>query len=95
MHVEVLNGTRQTGVAARVSTLLQAQGWQVTAIGDADRSDYAQTIVINYDAPDALVQKLSTDLGLEPNLSTLKGLNNAASINLRVVVGNDLLPKLK
>ena len=95
IRVEVLNGTPQPGVAARVAELLQAQGWQVTAIGDADRSDYVQTIVINYDAPDTLMQKLSTDLGLEPNLSTLKGLNTATSIDLRVVIGNDLLPKLR
>jgi len=95
VRVEILNGTSQPGVAASVAELLQSQGWQVAAIGDADRSDYAQTIVINYDASDALVQKLSADLGLEPNLATLKGLNSAALIDLRVVVGSDLLPRLR
>jgi LCP family protein required for cell wall assembly len=95
LRVEVLNGTTSQGVAAATAELLKAQGWDVVSIGDADRKDYVQTIIINYAAPAASVQKISTDLSLEPNLATLNGLNAQAAVDLRIVVGSDLLPRLR
>lgn len=95
VRVEVLNGTSQPGVAAATAELLQSQGWNIVSVGDADRKDYVQTIVINYDAPDATAQKMSTDLQLEPTQAMLRGLDTKSAVNLRVVVGNDLLPILK
>jgi LCP family protein required for cell wall assembly len=95
LRVEVLNGTTQAGVAAATAELLKAQGWDVVSVGDADRKDYVQTIVINYAAPAASVQKISTDLSLEPTLATLNGLNAQSSVDLRIVVGSDLLPRLR
>ncbi len=95
LRVEVLNGTSQEGVAAATAAILKAQGWDVVAVGDADRKDYVQTIVINYAAPPASVQKISSDLSLEPNLATLDGLNTQARVDLRVVVGSDLLSHLR
>lgn len=94
LRVEVLNGTAQPGVAAATAELLKAQGWDVVSVGDADRKDYAQTIVINYAAPPASVHKISTDLSLEPSLATLDGLKDQSEVDVRVVVGSDLLPKL-
>jgi LCP family protein required for cell wall assembly len=95
LRVEVLNGTTAQGVAAATAELLKAQGWDVVSIGDADRKDYVQTIIINYAAPAASVQKISTDLSLEPNLATLEGLNAQSAVDLRIVVGSDLLPRLR
>jgi polyisoprenyl-teichoic acid--peptidoglycan teichoic acid transferase len=95
VRVEVLNGTSQPGVAAATAELLQSQGWNVVSVGDADRKDYVQTIVINYDTPDATAQRMSTDLQLEPTQAMLRGLDTTSSVDLRVVVGNDLLPILK
>ncbi|MDQ3250664.1 MAG: LytR C-terminal domain-containing protein, partial [Chloroflexota bacterium] len=95
VRIEVLNGTDQPGVAARTRDLLTAQGWQVVAIGDADRSDYGRTLIINYGVPQMLVEKVSADLNLQPNLSRLHGLKNSVPIDVRIVVGQDILPKVK
>jgi hypothetical protein len=95
LRVEVLNGTTTPGVAAATADLLKTQGWDVVSVGDADRKDYVQTIVINYAAPAASVQKISTDLSLEPTLATLNGLNTQSAVDLRIVVGSDLLPRLR
>jgi LCP family protein required for cell wall assembly len=95
LRVEVLNGTSQPGVAAATAELLKAQGWDVVSVGDADRKDYVQTIVINYAAPAASVQKISTDLSLEPSLATLDGLTAQSVVDVRVVVGSDLLAQLR
>lgn len=91
VRVEVLNGTDEPGVAARTRDLLQSQGWQVVAIGDADRSDYGHTLIINYGVPDTLVSRVSDDLALPPNLSSLDGLDSTAPIDMRIVVGKDFL----
>jgi LCP family protein required for cell wall assembly len=91
LRIEVLNGTDQPGVAARTRELLQARGWQVVSIGDADRHDYGRTVVINYGASSQVVQEVAAALKLQPGLSPLSGLSSSNPVDLRIVVGNDLL----
>jgi polyisoprenyl-teichoic acid--peptidoglycan teichoic acid transferase len=95
IRVEVLNGTGQPGVAARTRELLESQGWQVVSIGDADRNDYVSTLIINYGIPHELVEKVGMDLELEPNLASLRGLNGTSPVDVRIVVGRDILDHLK
>ena len=91
VRIEILNGTGQPGIAAATRDVLRQQGWQVVSIGDADRSDYGETLIINYGIPDELIDRLSNDLALKPQLSTLNGLNSAAPVDMRIVVGRDIL----
>ena len=58
----------------RAAQLLEAQGWQVVSVGDADRKSYSQTIVISYGAPDSFVNDVSTALNLVPEDALVKGL---------------------
>ncbi|MCC6458200.1 MAG: LCP family protein [Caldilineaceae bacterium] len=95
VRIEILNGTGEPGVAAHTRDLLQSQGYQVVSIGDADRSDYGRTLIINYGIPDELVERLGVDLELEPGLSSLQGLNVSAPVDVRIVVGRDYLPHLQ
>jgi LCP family protein required for cell wall assembly len=46
--VEVSNGAGVTGLAQATATWLRAQGINVVAVDTADRSDYAQTEIIDY-----------------------------------------------
>ncbi len=91
VRIEVLNGTGEPGVAARTRDLLQSQGWKVVSIGDADRSDYGRTLIINYGVPEDLVNQVGVDLDLRPNLSSLEGLDVTAPVDVRIVVGRDFL----
>jgi hypothetical protein len=95
VRIEILNGTDQPGVAAQTRDLLQSQGWQVVSIGDADRSDYGRTLIINYGVPDELVEQVGSDLELDPTLSSLQGLNVSAPVDVRIVVGRDFLSHLQ
>jgi anionic cell wall polymer biosynthesis LytR-Cps2A-Psr (LCP) family protein len=45
--VEVLNGTGVTGLAGRTAELLRGFGYDVISIGNADRSDYEATEIID------------------------------------------------
>lgn len=95
VRIEILNGTGEAGIAARTRDYLQRQGWRVVAIGDADRSDYTQTIIINYGVPQTIVEEIGSTLALPANLSSLNGLNTSLPVDLRIVVGRDLLPLLE
>ncbi len=90
-RLEVLNGTSQYGVAARVRQELQAKGWNVVAIGDADRSDYRRTLLVNYNTDDRLVRELGRLLNLTPSLHAMPGLLKSDSTDLRIVIGQDYL----
>jgi polyisoprenyl-teichoic acid--peptidoglycan teichoic acid transferase len=91
IKLEVLNGTGYPGVAAQIREQLQNQGWQVVSIGDADRSDYRRTLVVNYNADRSLVNQISTDLQLPPNLPALHGLMISDTVDIRIIVGQDFL----
>jgi hypothetical protein len=95
VRVEILNGTGEPGVAAQAREMLQAQGWQIVSIGDADRNDYSHTLIVNYGIPESVIDQVGNDLELEPGLSTLEGLNTAAPIDMRIVVGRDMLGQLR
>ena len=90
-RLEILNGTSQYGVAAGVREELQAEGWNVVAIGDADRSDYRRTLLVNYNTDDRLVREIGRLLNLTPSLHAMPGLLESDSIDLRIVIGQDYL----
>jgi hypothetical protein len=45
--VEVLNGTAISGLAGRTAEMLNSFGYDIISTGNADRSDYERTIIIN------------------------------------------------
>ena len=49
IEVRVLNGSGQTGAASRAAQDLEAAGFEVVEIGNADRSDYGRTVVRHND----------------------------------------------
>ncbi len=47
-RILVLNGTKNAQLAEATAKYLQAQGYQISAYGNADRFDYAKTVLIDY-----------------------------------------------
>ena len=45
--VEILNGTPITGLAGRTADLFRSFGYDVISIGNADRNDYLQTVILD------------------------------------------------
>jgi hypothetical protein len=50
LRVDVENGTGVTGAARRVATMLKQEGFTIGVVGDADRSDYAETEIRQHSA---------------------------------------------
>lgn len=79
--VRVLNGSGIAGRAAEVASALEAQGFTVSEIADADRSDYVTT-EIRHDAGSA--EAARTVLAALPGASTVA---DTASTTITIVVG--------
>lgn len=79
--VRVLNGSGVAGRAAEVAAALEAQGFTVAEIGDADNSDYATT-EIRHDAASA--ESARTVLAALPGATTVA---DDASATITIVLG--------
>lgn len=94
VNIELLNGAGVPGLAAEVRDLLEARGWHIASIGDADRGDYTQSVLINYGVSEAMIQQVSNALGMQPALASVSGLNPNTHIDMRIVLGTDIIPLL-
>ena len=59
LTVEVLNGTAVNGLAGRTAEILRSFGYDVISIGNADRTTYENTVVINRFASENMVQEFA------------------------------------
>ena len=59
LTVEVLNGTAVNGLAGRTAEMLRSFGFDIISIGNADRSNYEKTTIIQRTPDDTLVKSFS------------------------------------
>lgn len=70
IRVEIQNGTKKTGLAARTSEVLKKMGFEVIKIGNAKEQNYERTIIYDLtqgqknDALNLLREKLDADISL-------------------------------
>jgi LCP family protein required for cell wall assembly len=95
-HVAVYNGTTQTGLAQRVAEILSIQGIDIVQVDNADRFDYAHTVVNVYHAkPDtaAWLTQWLTGIGIpEPQVNAEPDSPAAqqAEVDVAIIIGQDL-----
>ncbi|MBI3740491.1 MAG: LCP family protein [Chloroflexi bacterium] len=91
-QILVLNGTGSTVVAEQAARFLQAQGFQVNAIGNADRADYAKTVLVDMNGEKiATVSALAKIFHVDPS-NVRKGVGIKGEPDLRVIIGADWTP---
>jgi LCP family protein required for cell wall assembly len=87
--LEVLNGAGTPGLGAQMAAFLKEQGFDVVAIGNAERNDYAKTVIIDYAGNSQTVALLAQILQVsEGNIQMEKGAQPGLG-NLRIIVGKD------
>jgi len=97
--VEILNGTTVTGLAARTAELFRSFGFDVIAIGNADRNDVDRTVIIDRSGLDDMVRSFAdvircTNIRHEgPGFSELDlehpRQNFGSRANLTLILGRD------
>jgi polyisoprenyl-teichoic acid--peptidoglycan teichoic acid transferase len=87
-RVIVLNGTTEPGLGAEIAASLATDGFQVVAIGNADRADYQQTMLIAQgDGKDATREALVSRFGIAPD--RVRSESPSDSADLTLVIGAD------
>ncbi len=86
--IGVLNGTGRAGLAASTTDYLKEQGVAVAAFGNADRADYATTMIILNRPKPATAARLATLLGL-PQSAIVTASNVAAAQDITLILGAD------
>jgi anionic cell wall polymer biosynthesis LytR-Cps2A-Psr (LCP) family protein len=97
--VEVLNGTTVSGLAGRTAELFRGFGYDVISIGNADRSDYEKTVIIDRSGLEDMIMAFGdvircTNIRYEPTSteeaeidSGLQNFNYQADLTL--IIGRD------
>jgi LCP family protein required for cell wall assembly len=87
-NVEVQNGTLTPGLALRTTEYLKGLGYNVVSYSNADRSDYALTVIVDYSGKSATVNALATLFNVSAeNIRQSIGLQS--DVDVRVILGRD------
>lgn len=87
-RIVVLNGTGQPDLASQVAEYLKGFGFHVVAFGDADRSDYAQTVLVDYTGKEFTVSQLVGLFQVRPE-NVRRGPVPMDDTDVRLIVGAD------
>lgn len=88
--VEVQNGTATAGLAAAAADYLRGQGVNVARVGNADRSDYGTTVIVDYTGKPYTAKWLADTFHVSPS-SILAGNNSGSDVDVRVILGADFV----
>ena len=91
----ILNGTKLAGVAAQASAALTAKGYTVLRTGNADRSDYAATVVYYTPGNQEKAQFLATQLLGGAQVGPVPAALNVSNGDAVVVLGMDYSPNAR
>jgi LCP family protein required for cell wall assembly len=88
-HILILNGTTTPGLGEKTAKYLQSQGFQIAAIGNADRTDYARSVLIDYTgSKGATVSILASVFHI--TAENVRHVDNVKSeIEIRLILGAD------
>lgn len=89
-RIAVQNGTSQPNYAAKVAAALMAQGYQVVEFGDADRVDYATTVIVDYTGKTYTLDRLVEMFHVAPE-NLRHSPNLRSRVDVRVIVGQDFV----
>jgi polyisoprenyl-teichoic acid--peptidoglycan teichoic acid transferase len=86
--VAVLNGTERSGLAGNTATYLEQEGIDVVQVANADRQNYASTLVIAYHDKPATLSRILKSLDLVPTV-VVKRSDPAVDYDIAIVLGDD------
>lgn len=89
--IEVMNGSGRGGQAAAMQKILEDAGFKVDSIGNADKSDYAESVISVKDGVSKeFLAELQKELGKEYVLSDETGkLGKDADSDVEIIVGSE------
>ena len=87
-RIVVHNGTLLEGLAVRTTEWLDAQGFAVVAFGNADSSDYARTVLVDYTGKQHTLRMLQDLFHVLPD-NVRPSSNLKSQVDIRLILGQD------
>lgn len=85
-QIEVLNGTGETGLAMETAMKLRTMGIDVLIVGDAQRYDFDESILIDRKGNPDLMKRLSRFIGCR---RVLKQIQPKPLVDATLIIGKD------
>ncbi|MBI2621610.1 MAG: LytR C-terminal domain-containing protein [Candidatus Levybacteria bacterium] len=90
-EIEVQNGSGIAGEGARVKELLEGAGFVVSTVGNADNSNYTETIItVNSDVAEEFIEELTKVLEERGPVGKIEKFATGEDGEVLVIVGSDL-----
>jgi hypothetical protein len=89
-RIAIQNGTSEPNFAARVAAALIQQGFQVVEFGDADRTDYPNSVIVDYTGKELTLQRLIEIFQVTPE-NVRHSPNLRSQVDIRIIVGQDYM----
>lgn len=90
-EIEVQNGSGIAGEGARVKEILEKEGFKVGAVGNADNSNYTETIItVSERVEDGFIEELTKVLEERGTVGKIEKFAEGEDGEVLVVVGSDL-----
>ena len=91
--VEVLNGTRTSGLAAQAATVFESFGYRIVAVDNAAHPDYERTLIVGRRGDPELARRaaevIRCDQGAAPEADAGAIDPSSASVDVTVILGRD------
>lgn len=91
-RISLQNGTRTIGIARTARENLRRQGFNIVRYETADRTDYAQTVIIDYANKQQTVSALATLLDVKPE-NIRQANRSQADVDIVAILGQDYLQR--
>jgi len=88
IQLDVQNGTRENGIASRITEFLRKNGLDVVEIGNYKSNEIEKTLIIDRSGDKNKALKVARILGLDGR-KVIKQLNSSLYLDVTVVIGND------
>ena len=93
-RIIVLNGTNKDGLAAMASRYLKSNGFNVIQIGNAERRDYAKTVLVNLTNKPVTTEWIQQRFNIDP-ANIRQNPSAQPDSDIRIILGEDWTPPLE
>lgn len=86
--IEVLNGTGVSGLGQKFTNYLRQNGYDVISTGNADNSNYDNTLLIARTADVTKLQEVNSAILLDPD-KLFQKIDSSLQVDLTLIIGKD------
>jgi hypothetical protein len=88
ISLRILNGTTVNGLAARTRSLYEGYGFDVVSIGNAERQDHTETVVVGHSGDSRVVEQVAEIIRADRTVQRSPA-GDANDADVTIILGED------